>query len=194
MDVMEAIRARRAIRRFDAGQLDEDDLEAILEAGLFAPSAGGRQGVVFVVCQDRETNVRLGKIRRERSHPRMAHGDVYVSREQPSIADDPDIKDAFYGAPTVVHLFAPADFLFAPDDCACAAENMMLAATARGVGSCYIGDAQVPFDDPAARELPAQWGVPEGYRAVVTLVLGYPREGDAHPRAKARKERRVIRV
>lgn len=63
----------------------------------------------------------------------------YVSREQPSIADDPKLINAFYDAPTVITMFAPKDFLFSVDDCAVAAENMMLAADALGVGSCYIG-------------------------------------------------------
>ena len=100
--VMETILHRRSIRRFAPEQIREETLAQILQAGLYAPSAGGRQGVLFAVCQDRAVNTRLGKIKRANAKPRMAKNGNYVSREQPSIADDPHLTDAFYGAPTVV--------------------------------------------------------------------------------------------
>ncbi len=104
-EVMETIMHRRAIRRFETKQLEEAALQQILQAGLYAPSAGGRQGVLFVVCQDKEVNGRLGKIKRANSNPHMATATSYVSKEQPSIADDPNLKNAFYDAPTVITMF-----------------------------------------------------------------------------------------
>ena len=104
-EVMKTILHRRAIRRFDQRQIPEDVLEQILQAGLYAPSAGGRQGVTLCVCQDREINERLGKIKRANSRPHMATATSYVSKEQPSIADDPKLTNAFYDAPTVITLF-----------------------------------------------------------------------------------------
>lgn len=191
--VLETIRHRRAIRRFADRQLEEPVLQQILEAGLYAPSAGGRQGVLFAVCQDPEVNRRLGKIKRVNSNPRMATATSYVSREQPSIADDPTLVNAFYDAPTVITLFAPRNFLFAAEDCAVAAENMMLAADSLGVGSCYIGQGWPAFADPYGQEVLERWAIPGGYYAVMQLLLGYPREGDRHPTPKPRKEGRVLR-
>lgn len=127
-ELMETIMHRRAIRRFEKKQLAEADLQIILDAGLYAPSAGSRQGVIFAVCQDREVNEKLGMVKRANSNPSMATATSYVSKEQPSIADDPNLKNAFYDAPTVITIFAPKNFLFAAEDCAVAAENMMLAA------------------------------------------------------------------
>ena len=72
--IMETILHRRSIRRFAPEQIDEAALEQILQAGLYAPSAGGRQGVLFAVSQDREVNLRLGRIKRANSNPRMASG------------------------------------------------------------------------------------------------------------------------
>lgn len=192
--VMEAIKHRRAIRRFEEKQIDDDTLNAILEAGLYAPSAGGRQGVIFAVCRDREVNLRLGKIKRANSNPSMATATSFVSREQPSIADDPSIKDAFYGAPVVITFFAPKNFLFSVDDCAVAAENMMLAADAFGVGSCYIGQGWSAFADPYGQEILKKWGIRMDYYAVMQLLLGYPREGDRHPAGKKRKNDRILMV
>lgn len=193
-DVLETILHRRAIRRFDtARQIDEDALQKILQAGLYGPSAGGRQGPLLVVCQDAEVNARLGRIKRANSRPRMAEGENYVSKDQPSIADDPTLTNAFYDAPTVITLFGPKNFLFAAEDCACAAENMMLAADALGIGSCYIGQGWPAFADPYGQKILRQWGIPAGYYAVMQLLLGYPRPGDRHPEPKPRREGRVLR-
>ena len=192
-EVMKTILHRRAIRRFAERQIEEETLQQIIQAGLYAPSAGGRQGVLFAVCQDREVNGRLGRIKRANSRPRMATADSYVSREQPSIADDPNLKNAFYGAPTVITLFGPKNFLFAAEDCATAAENMMLAADSLGVGSCYIGQGWTAFADPYGQEILQKWNIHTDYYAVMQLLLGSPRAGDSHPAPKPRHEGRVLR-
>ena len=193
-EVMNTILHHRSIRRFDSRQIEESVLQEILQAGLYAPSAGGRQDVIFAVCQDREINERLGRIKRANSHPRMATAASYVSREQPSIADDPKLTNAFYDAPTVITFFAPKQFLFSVDDCAVAAENMMLAADALGIGSCYIGQGWPAFADPYGQEVLKNWRIPTDHYAVMQLVLGYPREGDRHPTPKPRKKDRVLYI
>jgi len=193
-EVIETILHRRAIRRFEERQIEETTLEQILTAGLYAPSAGGRQGVLFVVCQDREVNERLGKIKRKNSNPKMATAVNYVSKEQPSIADDPNLKSAFYDAPTVITMFAPKNFLFSAEDCATAAENMALAADSLGVGSCYIGQGWTAFADPYGQDILKKWNIRTDYYAVMQLLLGYPRKSDNHPTPKPRKQDRIIRV
>lgn len=97
-------------------------------------------------------------------------------------------------APTVITLFAPKNFLFSTEDCAVAAENMILAADALGVGSCYIGQGWTAFADSYGQEILQQWKIPIDHYAVMQLLLGYPREGDRHPMPKARKEGRIIRI
>lgn len=193
-ETLQTILHRRAIRRFDARQLAEETLQQILQAGLYAPSAGGRQGVILVVSQNQTINEHLGKIKRANSHPRMADATHYVSHEQPSIADDPHLTNAFYDAPTVITLFAPKNFLFAAEDCAVAAENMMLAADSLGVGSCYIGQGWTAFAAPYGQQILQQWEIPATHYAVMQLLLGYPRPGDAHPEPKPRKADRILRI
>ena len=193
-DIFETIMHRRSIRRFEPKQIEETALQQILQAGLYAPSAGGRQGVIFAVCQDRAVNEHLGKIKRANSHFRMSTATSFVSREQPSIVDDARLTNAFYDAPTVITMFAPKNFLFAAEDCAIAAENMMLAADTLGIGSCYIGQGWTAFADPYGQEILRQWSIPTDHYAVMQLLLGYPREGDKHPTAKPRKDGRIIRI
>lgn len=192
-EVMRTILHRRSIRKYRADQISEEELNAVLQAGLYAPSAGGRQGVLFVVSQDGLTNEHLGRIKKSNSHVRMSTDTLFISREQPSIADDPTIVSAFYGAPTVVTLFGPKKFLYTECDCSVAAENMMLMADSLGIGSCIIGSGWDSFDDPYGRETLMRWEIRTDYYAVLHVLLGYPLD-EKHPTAKSRKENRILRV
>ena len=191
--VLENMMTRRTIRRFKEEQISEEELQAVLDAGMYAPSAGGRQGVLFVVSQNREMNEKLGRIKRNNSTVKMSTDTVYISKEQPSIADDPNIFNAFYDAPTVVTLFVPKNFLFAPYDASAAAENMLLAAHSIGLGGCYIGSAWESFADPYGQDVLREWNIRTDYFAALHVLLGYPKDEQA-PKAKARKDGRIIRV
>lgn len=191
--VMENIVTRRTIRRFRSEQITEEELQTVLEAGMYAPSAGGRQGVLFVVSQNRETNEKLGRIKKKNTNVKMSTDNVYISKEQPSIADDPAIVNAFYDAPTVITLFVPKNFLFAPYDASAAAENMLLAAHSIGLGGCYIGSAWESFADPYGQEVLRDWSIRTDYFAALHVLLGYPKDEQA-PKARARKDGRIIRV
>lgn len=193
MEILELMKHRRAIRRFEPKQIEEEILKHILEAGLYAPSAGGRQSVIFAVCQNQEVNLKLGKIKRANSNFRMAENGSYISTEQPSIVDNPKLVSSFYDAPTVITMFAPKNFLFAAEDCAVAAENMMLTADAFGIGSCYIGQGWTAFAGPYGQEILQKWNIRTDYYAVMQLLLGYPKRGDQHPSPKPRKNGRVLR-
>lgn len=96
-------------------------------------------------------------------------------------------------APTVITMFAPKNFLFSVDDCAVAAENMMLAADSLGVGSCYISQGWTAFADTYGQEILRKWEIRTDYYAVMQLLLGYPKSGDNHPTAKPRKQDRILR-
>ena len=191
--VMENIVTRRTIRRFRSEQIREEELQTVLEAGMYAPSAGGRQGVLFVVSQNRETNEKLGRIKKNNTNVKMSTDTVYISKEQPSIADDPTIVSAFYDAPTVITLFVPKNFLYGPYDASAAAENMLLAAHSIGLGGCYIGSAWDSFRDAFGQETLIKWNIRTDYYAVIHVLLGYPKEERA-PKGKARKEGRIILV
>ena len=118
--------------------------------------------MIFAVSQDKEVNERLGKIKRANSNFRMSTAASYVSKEQPSIVDDAKLPNAFYDAPTVITMFAPKNFLFSVDDCAVAAENMMLMADSLGIGSCYIGQGWTAFADSYGQEILQKWEIPVG--------------------------------
>lgn len=191
-EVIQNMRERRSIRKYKPEQIAEDALQIILEAGLYAPCAGSRQSCVIAVCQDAELNARLGGINRGTFHGRISTPDVYISKDQPSIADDPTLPSAFYGAPTVLTLFAPGNFVYAEIDCAVAAENIMLAARSLGIGSCMVGRAEKTFEGADGAQLLKNWGIPDGLVPKVHVVLGYAESEQAT--AKPRKPGRIVRV
>lgn len=189
MDTLELMKHRRSIRRYTDRQVPEEYLLKILEAGAYAPNAGGGQRSRFVACQDKALNERMGRLniaRFDRSH--LAGS--FVSKEQPSIIDDPTIRSGFYGAPTVVTIFGPKNFLYSIPDAYCAAMNMVIEATALGVASCILARGEETFANPEGEQILCDWGIPDTMTARCFVILGYA-DGD-YPLPKPRKEGRCI--
>jgi nitroreductase len=180
MEVLEAIRTRRSIRHYKTDPVDDKAVEAVLEAGRWAPSWGNTQCWRFIVVRDPEIKAELARIPMKLKLP-----DKEV--------DNPANK-AIYDAPVLIivcakmgrsgyHHVTKPDGIPATDkgdwfmfDTALAVQNMVLAAHAMGLGTVIIG----AFDAPMAEKV---LGVPEGYRVVVMVPLGVPeREGKAPPR------------
>ena len=192
-EMIEKMITRHAIRRFQDRQLEEETLEQILLAGLYAPSAGNNQRSRIVVCQDKEINEKLGKLSRfmQFNDSDPAQVAQSISTEQPSIKDDLTLMDGFYHAPTVLTIFT-LNMRYSHDDAAMIAENIWLAAHFLGVGACYIGRTEEVFATEYGQMLRKQWGIPEELIAVGNVLLGY-REGPA-PHDKPRKEGRIVRI
>jgi nitroreductase len=184
---------RRSIRKYKTDQITEAELEAILQAGIYAPNAGSRQSAIIVVCQNAEINTALGKINKAAFKGSMSTETSYISKEQPSIADNAAIQSAFYDAPAVLTLFAPKKFLNSAADCYVAAQNIMLAAHSLGVGSCMVARAEDTFSSELGRRLQKEWGIDEIYEAKIHITLGYPADTKP-PVAKPRKDGRIIRI
>ena len=188
-EVIKTILERRTIRKYQERQISPEELNLILETGLYAPTSGGMQRVEMLVCQDKEINDTLGKINRKVFGHANSDGIHFVSETQKSIADDDNIKSAFYDAPTVITLFAPADWVYNQQDCASVAITMSLAAWSLGIGSCYVSRAEETFATEYGRVIRQKAGISEDKIALVHLCLGYP-ETTANV-AKKRKEGRI---
>ncbi|MDE7379717.1 MAG: nitroreductase family protein [Clostridia bacterium] len=172
MELLNIIKKRRSIRKYTDEQIPKEHLEKIIEAGLCAPNAGGRQGTVIVGIHNKELTEIIGKLNLARFDRGQLEGS-YVSKEQPSIIDNPDIKSGFYGAPSVCIVFAQKNFLYSIPDAFCAAENMVLQATELGISSCIIARGEETFDSDYGNTLLKEWGVPENYIARCFVILGY---------------------
>ena len=148
---LELIRARRSCRAFEKEAPDRAVLEEIIEAGRFAPSGMNRQWSRFFVAVGEDVK-KLSAI---------------VSR----LREDYQGKDCTYGAPVLVLVSNKEENANAKADTGCVMENMMLAASAVGVGSCWINQFGPLSGDEELREM---LGLEEGEVVCAALALGKP--------------------
>ena len=171
-DIIKTMKERRSIRAFKNDQITDAQLEAILEAGTYAASGMGSQATVLVPVQDPEIIAVMGGL-----NAKVMGMDI----------------DPFYGAPTVVVVFADAAETATPvEDGSLVIGNMMLAAFSEGVDSCWVHRAKEVFETEEGKALKAKWGIGESYVGIGNCILGY-RVGDL-PDAPERKPGRIIRI
>ena len=166
----EKLLTRRSVRKYQPQQVTDAHLDAGLEAGLYAPTAKNNQKPVMVAVRDRETRDQLS---------RMNAAVMGVD------------TDPFYGAPCVIVVLADPAFPTWIDDGSLVLGNLLNAAHALGLGSCWINRARECFDTPEGKELLKKWGLPESYRGVGNCILGYP---DETPAPKERLTGRIVKV
>ncbi len=171
-ETLQDIRTRRSCRKFQPRQIAEEELNAILEAGTWAATGHGWQSPVMVVVQDKDTIAELS---------RMNAAVLGVE------------SDPFYGAPTVVVVLADKARPTCREDGTLVMGNLMLAAHAVGVSSCWIHRAREVFDSEEGKALLRKWGIEGDYVGVGHCVLGYAAENGEAP-AKPRKDNYIIRV
>ena len=186
--LMDIIKSRHSIRKYTNKQISRRDLDLILEAGNYAPNAGGGQRSMMVAVRNAELAAKIGRMNLAKFDRSKLIGG-YVSKEQPSNIDDPTIQNGFYGAPTVVAIFCQNGFAFRTADAFCMAENMILQATESGISSCIISRGAETFESEEGQALMKEWGVPENYSAVCFVILGYI-DGE-QPHSKPRKPGRI---
>lgn len=186
--LIDIIKARHSIRKYTNQNISRADLEMILEAGAYAPNAGGGQRSMMVAVHDPALTRKLGIMNLSRFDRSGLIGS-YVSKDQPSVIDDPQMKDGFYGAPTVIAIFNQANFLYATADAFCIAENMVLQATELGIASCIVSRGEETFMSAEGQALLKAWDVPENYRCTCFAILGYI--AGEQPESKPRKPGRI---
>ena len=162
---LEIIRTRRSYRSYKAEQITDEQLNAVLEAGTYAPTSRGLQSPFIVAIQNEALKARLAK----------------MNAEIMGVTTNP-----YYDAPTYVLVFVPADAPNGVQDASLVLENMMLAAHAQGLGSCWIHREREMFATEEGKGLMREWGLPDGLVGIGALALGYP-DGGPSP-AKPRKE------
>ena len=182
---------RRSIRKYQDKQVPTEILKQIIEAGLFAPNAGGGQRCKIIAIHNRTLTSEIGKLNIIGFNRSKLAGN-FVSYDQPSIIDDPALPSGFYGAPTVCAIFGPQDFLYSIPDAYCCADNMVLAAQSLGIASCIVARGEETFDNSEGKELLKKWNIADNMVARCFVLLGYC-EG-AYPEVKQRKAGRSLIV
>lgn len=193
MELLELMKTRRSIRKYLNKRVEKEKLEKILEAGIYAPNPGGRQGTKIIMLDDPELIDRIGIVNANAENRNW--GGMGVSQDQPSIIDDLSIKSGFYSAPAlgiVCIKKAQKAAVNAIGSAFVCAENMVLEAYELGVGSCIVGRAEATFADPEIAVLLKKWGLDEEYMPLVFVCLGYI--DGPYPKAKPRAEGRAIYI
>lgn len=193
MEMLEMMKTRRSIRKYQSTALEHEKLEKIMEAGIYAPNPGGRQGTKIIIIDNPELIEQIGIINANCENRNW--GGNGVSAEQPSIIDDLSIKSGFYGCPALGIVCVKKENKSAVNVIGSAfvcAQNMVMEAYDLGISSCIVGRAEATFNHPELAELPAKWGLEDEYMPLVFVCLGYI-DGD-YPKIKARNEGRTLWV
>ena len=172
-DIIRAMEERRSIRNFKSDMPSKEDIEQIIEAGLYAANGMGKQAAITVAITNKELRDRL-------------------SAENCKIGGWKEGFDPFYGAPVILVVLADKNWANRVYDGSLVIGNMMLAAHSLGLGSIWIHRAKEEFDMPEYRRLLKELGVEGEWEGIGHCAIGYI-EGDV-PKAAKRKDKRVFWV
>lgn len=167
MELIEAIKGRRSTRRFKDQDVTPEIIQELLDLATWAPSASNVQPWGFVVIQDQKSLNELSdqskafNLELMKEHPRMEQ--YRVSMENPKF-------DIFYSAPALILIYGLKEHPYTPNDCSMVAQNFMLAAWEKGLGTCWIGFAHGVC---SSSEFKKTHNVPEEYKLVAPIIIGY---------------------
>lgn len=162
--VIETILNRRSVRAYEDKAVSKEMLEAVIQAGIFAPSAMNAQPWHLTVVQDQ---LLLAEINQASMEAGKKSEKEYVRK----IFEEPD-KDIFYKAPVVIVVSAENENRWAANDCAAATQNMLLAAESLGLGMCWIGLARFAFEN-GQDVLIQKMQIPENFSPLYAVTLGH---------------------
>ena len=169
-EVIRAIKERRSIRRFKPDMPERRDIDAVIEAGLYAASGKGSQAPIIIAVTRKDLRDK-------------------ISRDNCKIGGWDESFDPFYGAPVILIVLAPEDNFNNVRDGSLVLGNMMLAAHSLGLGSIWINRAYEEFQMDEYRKLLADMGISGKYIGVGHCALGFI-DGEP-PKPAPRKSGRV---
>ena len=184
--VIDNILTRRSIRKYTEKQIKDEDLNMILEAAKYAPSGGNSQTWHFTVVQNKEKLLMLNENIKVAFEKVVVDEKTYKSISGGKIAAKNDKYSFYYNAPTLIIVSNIADYGNAMADCACALENMLLAANSMDLGACWINQVRWFGDDTGVRKMLTEMGIPENHKICGAVSIGY-RDGEI-PTAIERKD------
>jgi len=184
-NVFEAILARRSVRAYAPDGLDRNTIQTLLEAAVRAPTAMHEEPWAFVVVQDHALLQRLSDQAKPIFVEEVRHRNSHGARHSFDHFTQPDFN-IFHGADTLIIICARPTSPFVVADCWMAAENLILAANALGLGSCVIGSAVAALN---IHKVKAELGIPDEYNVIAPIVVGVP---SGETRAISRKVPQIL--
>ena len=164
-EVLQNIKARRSVRAYTDRQVSAQDLDLILEAAAYAPNGMHYETWHFTANPDSAILTELNEVIKG----------AFAKSDEPRLRErgQSETYCCYYHAPTLVIVSNEPTQWWAPMDCACALENIFLAARSLGIGSCWINQLGQTCDDPEVRVLLTRLGVPQNHKVYGCAALGY---------------------
>ena len=170
--VIDVVKSRRSVRAYKDTPVEREKLQLLAECGVWAPSAMGRQ----------EWELRIVDAKEWIDGATAAYLKAVEGTDKANYMLTPTFKNIFRNAPAVIFVGAP-EGIFSGENIGCLAQNIMLAATELGLGTCFLGSVQMIFAEPVMAEYLQSLEFSEGYKLRYALAVGYPDEKpDATPR------------
>ncbi|MDD2933219.1 MAG: nitroreductase family protein [Methylotenera sp.] len=174
MNIFETILARRSIRHYKTQVVDQVTIHILLEAAVRAPTAMHQEPWAFVIIQDKALLKKLSNHAKPLFLAKVTtHQSTYENHGHLLEAFRSPDFNIFYNAGTLILICGKKTAHSFEADCWMAAENLMLAASAMGLGTCVIGSALPAVSDP---EVKVSLGISNEFSVVVPIILGYPDE------------------
>lgn len=160
------------MRQYKEDNISDEDIKLLIDCARYAPSGFNMQPWSFIVIKNKDLLRKLSESGKKSMIP-ILEPVKDTSRKASDFLVFLKTKgtNMFYGAPVLVIILGNKSAPTADFDCAMAAENMMLAAHSKGIGSCWIGGLLPALMDEKILE---ELGAPSGYKAVAPLIFGYP--------------------
>ena len=159
--VMETIMTRRSIRDYKEEPVCREAMAEILKCGIYAPSAMNMQPWAVRVVDSKE----------------FLDGVTAIAVAQnPKLAEQPNFRNFFRNAPTVAFIACPIESYSGEFDSGLLAENMMISAWSKGIGSCCLGSVVPVMSSPEAQPYLERLQLPADYKLLVAIAFGYPAE------------------
>jgi nitroreductase len=183
--ILKTIYARHSVRAYAPTPLNSATIQTLLDAAVHAPTAMHEEPWAFVVVQDHALLQRLSELAKPLFVEEMRHRNAHGNNHSFDHFTRPDFN-IFHGADTLIIICAKPLGPFATADCWLAAENLMLAASAIGLGSCVIGSAVAALN---IHKVKTELGIPDEYAVIAPIVVGVP---SAEAPVTSRKEPLIL--
>lgn len=181
MNALETIKTRRSTRRFKDKPVEKELLETILEAGRYAPSGGNNQSTHLICITNKEVLDKIALLAQS-SFAKMSASDITYPSLATSINASKKGNYVFhFNAPALIICANKKDYGNNMADVACCLENMMIAANALDLGSCYVNQLKWLNIDENMNQFLFDLGMENYERVYGALVVGYPDTKDALP-------------
>lgn len=177
MEMLEFIKSRRSTRKFDGRMVEREKIEAVVEAGRYAPSGGNNQSTHFLVICNPQVLETLAQMVQETFAGMEITPGMYSSMVSSIRASKAGNYVYHYHAPVLILTANQRGYGNNIADCACALENMMLEANALDLGSVWINQLRWLNEDPAITAYLRTLGLAENEQVFGALALGYAVEG-----------------